>query len=94
MNWAFIAASAGVLYLVTRVNKLNQKQDENDEQSVRQPQYYSTGDNNGEFIPIVKVYKDGPISWVAEASDGSKWVQYSNSTTRPPQLMRKNAIKI
>lgn len=87
-----IIGIAGVVYVISQANKVMKKQDEVDEQSTRIPQYFSTGDNNSEFIKATKVYKDGPISWVAEASDGSKWVQYSSATMAPPALMRKYAL--
>lgn len=94
INWSFVAGLAGVVFILHQTRTVQKKQDEIDEQSIRIPQYFSTGDNQSEFIPARKVYKDGPITWVAEASDGTKWIQYSNSTARPPSLLRKYVMQI
>jgi hypothetical protein len=37
---------------------------------------------------VKRVYKEGPLSWIAEEESGKKWIAYSASDNMPAQFQR------
>lgn len=91
-NFTKLAALGAAGYLIYKMRQAQKMEAKTDETStIRMAEYRPASHLFWNPIVATKVYRDGPISWVAEDSHGAKWVAYTGSDT-PPKFFRLNAV--
>lgn len=89
MDYVIIAAILAVIYLVYNAQRALA------EEATRvpasgPPRYRLLSENRNEPILTQRIYRDGPLSWVAETPGGDRIIAYSANASEgpPPQLLR------
>lgn len=86
----YAAAVGAAVYLVRQLRRAQVQETSVVNDSTRKPRYrrasvispYSP-------IPITALYRDGPMSWVAEAGNGIKYIAYSSNPLEPPEIFQQ-----
>jgi hypothetical protein len=92
INITYIAAAAAVGYVIYQARKAQTTELLDVQTAVRTPEYRKATDLFWHPAIVNKIYKDGPISWVAEADGGRKWIAYGSHPTIPPPVFQNMII--
>jgi hypothetical protein len=84
----YIAALAAAAWVIYRASKAQTLEIENSEAAAPFRQYRKASDLMWNPVNIKRFYKDGPISWIGEGEDGTKWIAYSSHPTELPNVFR------
>lgn len=89
-NFTFLAALAAAGYVVYQMSRATTQERAVDLSYVRMAEYRPASALCDNPALVVNLYRDGPLSWVAEDSSGRKWVAYG-AGDQPPAYLRQRA---
>lgn len=89
MSVTYWAAAAAVAWVAYRTYQAKQTEEEVHTEGDRTPEYRNAAHMMSAGPTVVKkVYKEGPLSWIAEEECGKKWIAYSASDNVPATFQR------
>lgn len=88
-NFTKLAAVGAVAYVIYRMRKANKQEAAVDNSYVKMAEYRNAGHICYNPVIVANLYRDGPLSWVAEDTSGRKWVAYGAGDKPPASLTRR-----
>lgn len=87
-----VAAVGAVAYVIWQIRKANAEEAAVDNSYVKMAEYRKASHLFDNPVLVVNLYRDGPLSWVAEDSSGRKWAAYGAGDKPPASLARRATL--
>ncbi|QKE44380.1 hypothetical protein [Yaravirus sp. 'brasiliensis'] len=91
-NFTKLAAVGAVAYVIWQIRKANKEEAAVDNSYVKMAEYRNAGQLCDNPVIVANLYRDGPLSWVAEDTSGRKWVAYGSGDKPPASLSRRATL--
>ena len=91
-TFTFIAAAAAAGFVIYQMRQASAQEAAVDNSYLKMAEYRKASQLLYNPVIVANLYRDGPLSWVAEDTSGRKWVAYGSGDKPPASLAQRATL--